>query len=181
MTLPNYITVARFIMVPAIILAMINGYMLTAFVLFVLAGLSDGVDGLIARQFNQRSELGTWLDPIADKFLLVAVFLMLGWLEALPNWLVLLAVTRDGLIVAAVMLSGLMNNPVKMQPLLISKANTLMQIVLLMLVMAELAGLAEFAVLVDWTIYVVAGLTVASASAYLVSWLRHMASTGQAG
>jgi cardiolipin synthase len=181
MTLPNYITVARFIMVPVIILAMINGYMLLAFILFLLAGVSDGIDGFIARRFNQRSELGTWLDPMADKFLLVAVFLMLGWLGALPVWVVLLAVTRDGLIVVAVVLSGLMNKPVKMRPLLVSKANTLMQIVLVVLVMAELAGLMDFGVLVDWTIYLVAGLTVASASAYLVSWLRHMASTDEAG
>jgi cardiolipin synthase len=62
----------------------------------MLAGLSDGVDGFIARHFNQRSELGSWLDPVADKFLLVACFIMLGWLGALPSWLVLLAVSRDG-------------------------------------------------------------------------------------
>lgn len=176
MTLPNYITIIRFIMVPAIILAMLNGYMMTAFVLFLLAGISDGVDGLIARHFDQRSELGAWLDPVADKFMLVAVFLMLGWLDALPNWLVLLAVSRDGLIVAAVVLSSLMLNPVEMRPLLVSKANTLMQIVLVVMVMAELADVASLPALIDWTIYLVAGLTVASASAYLVSWLRHMAS-----
>jgi cardiolipin synthase len=74
MTLPNFITVARFVMVPLIILAMIDGEMLAAFLLFMLAGISDGLDGFIARHFNQRSELGSWLDPVADKFLLVSVF-----------------------------------------------------------------------------------------------------------
>jgi cardiolipin synthase len=73
MTLPNFITVARFVMVPLIILAMIDGEMLAAFLLFMLAGISDGLDGFIARHFNQRSELGSWLDPVADKFLLVSV------------------------------------------------------------------------------------------------------------
>ncbi|WP_394689935.1 CDP-alcohol phosphatidyltransferase family protein [Hoeflea sp.] len=181
MTLPNYITIARFVMVPWIIFALINGHMMSAFVLFVLAGLSDGVDGFIARQFNQRSELGTWLDPMADKFMLVAVFLMLGWLGALPVWLVLLAVSRDGLIVGAVVLSSLMDNPVEVRPLMVSKTNTMAQIVLLVLVLAELAGIAQLTALSNIMIYLVAGLTIASASAYLVSWLRHMASDSEAG
>ena len=180
MTLPNLITVARFIMVPLVILAMINGEMLTAFVLFLLAGVSDGLDGFIARNFNQRSELGAWLDPVADKFLLVSVFVMLGWLGVLPNWLVIFAVSRDALIVGAVVLSSLLENPVEMRPLLISKANTMAQIVLLVLVLADLAGLARLDAVIGWMIYAVAGLTIASASAYLVTWLKHMAGVGQA-
>lgn len=175
MTLPNFITIARFIMVPLIILAMIHNEMLVAFVLFLLAGVSDGLDGFIARQFNQRSELGSWLDPIADKFLLVSVFIMLGWIEALPTWLVIFAVSRDGLIIGAVMLSSLMDKPVEMRPLMVSKANTLFQIILLILVLADLAGIAQLDGIIGWMIYAVAGLTIASASAYLVAWLRHMA------
>ncbi|MEM5473335.1 CDP-alcohol phosphatidyltransferase family protein [Hoeflea sp. AS60] len=175
MTLPNFITVARFIMVPLIILAMINGEMLIAFLLFMLAGASDGLDGFIARHFNQRSELGTWLDPIADKFLLVSVFVMLGWLGVVPNWLVILAVSRDALIIGAVVLSSLLEHPVELRPLLVSKANTMFQIILLILVLADLAGLARLDGIIGWMIYAVAGLTIASASAYLVTWLRHMA------
>jgi len=175
MTIPNFITIARFIMVPLVILAMINGEMLAAFMLFLLAGISDGLDGFIARQFNQRSELGTWLDPVADKFLLVSVFVMLGWLEVLPSWLVIFAVSRDALIVGAVVLSSMLDNPVEMRPLLISKANTMFQIILLILVLADLAGLAQLDGVIGWMIYVVAGLTITSASAYLVNWLRHMA------
>ena len=180
MTLPNLITVARFIMVPLVILAMINGEMLAAFVLFLLAGVSDGLDGFIARNFNQRSELGAWLDPVADKFLLVSVFVMLGWLGVLPNWLVIFAVSRDALIIGAVVLSSLLENPVEMRPLLISKANTMVQIMLLVLVLADLAGLARLDAVIGWMIYAVAGLTIASASAYLVTWLRHMAGVEQA-
>ncbi|AKI01107.1 phosphatidylglycerophosphate synthase [Hoeflea sp. IMCC20628] len=175
MTLPNYITIARFLMVPLIVLVMIDGHMLAAFLLFVLAGVSDGIDGFIARRFDQKSEFGAWLDPIADKFLLVSVFVVLGWLEALPAWLVLLAVSRDGLIIGAVVLSSLMNNPVQMRPLMVSKANTVFQIILLILVLADLAGLARLDPVIGWMIYAVAGLTIASATAYLVSWLRHMA------
>ena len=181
MTLPNYITVARILMVPLVVLSMIDGQMLTAFLLFMLAGVTDAVDGAIARRFNQKSELGAWLDPMADKFLLVSVFVVLGWLGALPLWLVILAVSRDGMIIAAVLLSSLMGNPVKMRPLMISKATTLVQIVLLVLVLAELAGIVQLDALVGWMVYAVAGLTIASAGAYLVSWLRHMASEGGPG
>jgi len=180
MTLPNFITIARFVMVPLIILAMINDEMPTAFVLFLIAGVSDGLDGFIARHFNQKSELGAWLDPIADKFLLVSVFVMLGWLGALPDWLVILAVSRDAMIMGAVVLSSLLDNPVVMRPLLVSKANTILQIILLVLVLADLAGFAELDEIVGWMIYAVAGLTIASASAYLVTWLRHMAGAEQA-
>lgn len=180
MTLPNYITIARFLMVPLIILAMTNDEMLTAFVLFMVAGLSDAVDGFLARQFNQRSELGTWLDPIADKFLLVSVFVMLGWLGALPNWLVILAVSRDGLIIGAVVLSSLMDHPVEMRPLMVSKATTMVQIMLLILVLADLAGLARLDGLIAAMIHIVAVLTIASAGAYLVTWLRHMAGGSKA-
>lgn len=181
MTLPNYITVARFLMVPLVVLSMINGEMMMAFVLFILAGATDAVDGAIARQFNQKSELGAWLDPMADKFLLVSVFVMLGWLGELPSWLVILAVSRDGMIVAAVVLSSLIGNPVAMRPLMISKANTLLQIVLVILVLADLAGIVRLDALIGWMVYAVAGLTAASAAAYLVTWLRHMASEGGTG
>jgi len=180
MTLPNFITIARFLMVPLVVLAMIHGEMLAAFVLFLLAGVSDGLDGFIARHFDQKSELGAWLDPIADKFLLVSVFVMLGWLDVLPNWLVILAVSRDGLIIGAVVLSSLMGHPVEMRPLLVSKANTMFQIILLVLVLADLAGLARLDGLIGWMIYAVAGLTIASATAYLVTWLRHMAGVEEA-
>ena len=86
MTLPNFITIARFIMVPLIILAMINDEMPTAFTLFLLAGVSDGLDGFIARHFDQKSELGAWLDPIADKLLVGAA--LLGLAMVLKTWLI---------------------------------------------------------------------------------------------
>jgi cardiolipin synthase len=104
---------------------------------------------------------------------------MLGWLGELPSWLVIFAVSRDALIVGAVVLSSLLDNPVEMRPLLVSKANTMFQIVLLILVLADLAGLAQLDSVVGWMIYAVAGLTIASASAYLVTWLRHMAGVNQ--
>jgi len=146
---------------------------------FIAAGISDGVDGFVARQFNQRSELGAYLDPLADKLLLVSVFVVLGIMSELPLWLVMLAVSRDFLIVCAVLLANLMGNPVAMRPLLVSKANTAMQIVLAAWVLGELATGTTFGPVRDWLIVLSAVLTAASTAAYFVIWIRHM--SGYAG
>lgn len=175
MTVPNIITLLRFFLVPAVIFAMLAGRMDWAFAGFLVAGISDGVDGFIARQFNQRSKLGAYLDPIADKLLLVSVFVVLGFMGELPLWLVIAAVSRDALIVGAVLLSNLMGNPVEMRPFLVSKANTAIQIVLAAWVLAERAFDTSFGPIRHWLVIVSGILTIASAAAYLVSWLKHMA------
>ena len=112
-TIPNFITIFRFLLVPAVVYALLNGEMGWALAGFVVAGVSDGVDGFIARQFDQRSELGAYLDPMADKLLLVSVFVVLGYMGELPLWLVVAAVSRDALIVSAVVLSTVMGRPVE--------------------------------------------------------------------
>lgn len=180
LTLPNLITIARFVMVPVIVYALLEGYALLAFTLFIAAGVSDAVDGFIARQFGQASELGAYLDPIADKLLLVSVFIMLAFLGAIPDWLVILVVSRDVLIVGAVVLSDLVGNPVTVRPLLVSKATTFMQIVLAIAVLGGQAGFAALAAQAIWLVPAAALLTAASAAAYLVTWLRHMAAGEQA-
>jgi cardiolipin synthase len=145
----------------------------------VIAGVSDGVDGFIARQFNQHSELGAYLDPVADKLLLASVFVVLGFMGELPLWLVIAAVARDGLIVIAVVLSSVMGRPVKVKPLMVSKANTAVQIVLVIAILARLAFEVNFAQFDDVLVYTSGLLTVASAAAYLVAWLRHMNTYGE--
>jgi cardiolipin synthase len=174
-TIPNLITLLRFFLVPAVVFAMLAGHMDWAFAGFLIAGISDGVDGFIARHFNQRSKLGAYLDPVADKLLLVSVFVVLGYMGELPLWLVIAAVSRDGLIIGAVLLSNVMGNPVEMRPFLISKANTAVQIVLAAWVLAELAFATAFGPLRHWLVILSGILTVASAAAYLVAWLKHMA------
>jgi cardiolipin synthase len=179
MTIPNMITILRFLLVPVVVWALLSGAYGVAFFCFVVAGLSDGVDGFIARQFNQRSELGAWLDPAADKLLLVSVFVLLGWLGELPDWLVVLFVSRDVLIVGAVILSSLMGTMLEMRPLLVSKANTAVQIALAALVLAELALIGELPVLRTLLIWTAGFLTVSSGFAYVLSWTRLMsAETG---
>ena len=178
MTIPNVITLLRFFLVPGVVFALLSGRMEWALAGFVIAGVSDGVDGFIARQFNQRSVLGAYLDPMADKLLLVSVFVVLGLMGNLPLWLVIAAVSRDALIIGAVLLSTIMGHPVEMKPLYVSKANTAMQIVLAAFILAELAFGVEFETLRYGLIFLSGLLTVASAAAYLVGWLRHMGGHG---
>lgn len=174
LTIPNIITLFRFLLVPAVVFALLAGDLDWAFAGFLAAAVSDGVDGFIARQFDQRSELGAYLDPVADKLLLVSVFVVLGYMGHLPLWLVVAAVSRDALIIGGVMLSTVMENPVAMKPLLVSKANTLTQFLLAALVLASLSFSFSLGGFYNGLVYLSALLTVASGAAYLVGWIKHM-------
>ena len=105
MNLPNLITMARILCVPLIVWAITSGHMLPAFLLFLAAGISDAVDGFLAKRFNMSSELGALLDPLADKALIVSIYVSLGITEALPRWVVILVVSRDILIVGGFLLA----------------------------------------------------------------------------
>ncbi len=181
MTIPNLITLLRFFLVPLVIIAMVYNRLDLAFAGFLLAGISDGVDGFIARQFNQQSEIGAWLDPVADKVLLVSVLVLLGTMGHLPTWFVILAVSRDILIVGGVILQSLLGDPMAMRPLKVSKANTLAQILLAGTVLAALGWSLELKPAITILIYVAAALTVASGAAYLVTWLRFISKGGTDG
>ena len=175
MNIPNSLTLLRIVLVPLIVWLIVTQEMLPAFVLFLLAGLSDAADGFMAKRYGWRTELGAHLDPIADKALLVSIYVTLGFSGHLPAWLVIAVVSRDILIVGAFLLSLILSRPVAIHPLLISKANTFAQIVLAGLVLAELGfglGLDEFVGVLVW---VTGTLTILSAAAYFWAWLKHMA------
>ena len=178
MTVATLITLLRFALVPFVVYALVSREIGWALAGFVVAGVSDAVDGFVARRFNQHSELGAYLDPMADKLLLVSVFLVLGYMGELPLWLVILAVSRDALIIGGVLLATIMARPVAMRPLFISKANTAVQIVLAALVIAEMALADGFGPGRSLLIFLSGLLTVGSAGAYLVGWLRHMSGNG---
>jgi cardiolipin synthase len=174
-TLPNFITIARLITVPLIVWLMIADRFVEATVLFVLAGLSDAADGFIAKRFDAISELGAYLDPIADKALLVSVFVTLGFKGILPPWLIILVVSRDLFIIGGIMLAYFLSNPMPVKPLWVSKVNTVAQIILIAFVLGDRSGAMALALPIWVTVFGVAVLTVLSAGAYLIEWLRHMA------
>src|SRR5918998_3789576 len=103
---------------------MIADRFIEATVLFVLAGISDAADGFIAKRFSAASELGAYLDPVADKALLVSVFVTLGFKGALPAWLIVLVVSRDILIIGGILIAYLIGSPMAVHPLWVSKFNT---------------------------------------------------------
>ena len=157
---------------PITVWLILNDRMATAFWLFALAGVSDALDGFLAKQFNARSAIGGLLDPLADKALLVSVFITLGHQGYVATWLVILVVFRDALIVLAVLVANLLDIPLKIQPLFISKLNTASQILLAAAVLAR-AGLGpELWGVVETLVVVVAVTTFASGSVYVVHWGR---------
>ena len=130
LTLPNVITFGRLCAVPAAVWLVLQHRMDLAFWVFVAAGVSDAVDGWLARAWNQRSRLGAILDPVADKVLLVSIYVTLAAVGGLPDWLAILVVFRDLLIVGGVLVLYVLGQPPAIQPILLSKANTLLQITL---------------------------------------------------
>ena len=175
MTLPNMISLARLLSVPFTVwLIMIDQWRM-ALVIFCLAGLSDAVDGFLAKRFGMESRLGQYLDPIADKTLLVSIFIVLGVQQHLPLWLVILVVSRDILIVGGLFLLFIFDQPSEPRPFLLSKINTAAQIILAATVIATMAfALDPSAVYVHLLILTAAVTTVVSGTEYLIDWWRRM-------
>ncbi|WP_448187264.1 CDP-alcohol phosphatidyltransferase family protein [Azospirillum sp. sgz301742] len=136
MSIPNTISLCRLLSAPLAVYLILSGQLGWAFWLFMAAGASDALDGAIARMFRARTALGAYLDPIADKVLLVSVYVALGYVGQLPLWLVILVVFRDCMIVGGVMLLYTLKESLAMQPLGISKLNTAVQLVLPVAVLA---------------------------------------------
>jgi cardiolipin synthase len=182
MTIPNLITIARLIAVPLIVLLIGQGSWGLAFTVFVAAGISDAVDGFIARRFDMRSELGAYLDPLADKALLMSIYVTLAIESLLPRWIVIAVVSRDIMIMGAVVLSWLLNKPVEIRPLIVSKLNTAAQIGLAALVLASSGFKFDVGQATNVFLILAGSLTIVSAAAYLIEWMRHMtAETPESG
>lgn len=175
MTIPNLITIGRLVIVPLVIVMIAQGRWAAAFALFLLAGISDAVDGFIARRFDMKSEFGAYIDALADKALLVSMYVSLSIFGILPGWLAIVVVSRDLMIVSAIIVSWLMQRPVAIKPLLVSKLNTAAQIAFAALVLGTKTFAVDAGRLATIGTALVASLTVLSAAAYLGRWLRHMA------
>jgi cardiolipin synthase len=161
-----------------VVWAIMSEEMRLAFFLFLAAGISDAVDGFLAKRFHMASELGAYLDPLADKALIVSIYVALGIAGALPISLVILVVSRDIMIISGFMLSWLVGRPMPVRPLPVSKANTVAQILLATLVLAEHSFGFDAMLASKIVIGLVAILTLLSIAFYLAEWLRHMNSFG---
>jgi cardiolipin synthase len=168
--LPNLLTLLRIAAAPALILLLREQEYRAALAVFFLAGVSDGLDGYIAKRFHCTSRLGAILDPIADKTLLVSSYVMLAWLDKLPFWLVLAVASRDALIVGGYLVYTSLYGQVEMRPSVFSKINTLVQIALVVVMLVELALPASWPLLTQGLIYAVLVTTVGSGLHYVWIW-----------
>ncbi len=178
LSIPNLVTLVRILLVPIVVWAITSGEMRIAFLLFLAAGVSDAVDGFVAKHFHMASELGAYLDPLADKALIVSIYVSLGIAGKLPIFIVILVVSRDIMIIGAFMLAWLVGKPMAARPLMVSKVNTVAQILLAMLVLAEQGFGFDADLLSKLLMAFVAVLTLLSIAFYLAEWIRHMNSFG---
>ncbi len=170
-TVADAITLARLGAVPLIVWLVLRNHLALTFWLFIAAGVSDAVDGWLARRNGGGSMLGSVIDPVADKALLVTMFVTLASISVLPDWLAILVVFRDVFIVGGVLVLSVLGQRVPIRPLMISKLNTALQIVLVAVALL-LAGFGRhnaFAApwLLSLLIWTVAATTLASGTAYL--------------
>ena len=174
MNIPNFISLARLIAVPLIVYLILQASYGWAFWMFVLAGVSDALDGYLAKRMDQVSNLGSYLDPIADKSLLVGVYLTLGLQGLIDDLVVILVVFRDLMIVGGVVMLFIFRNHTKVEPILVSKFNTGAQLLLVTVVLAE-AGNGFSIPMLDQTLsQLVIATTILSGGWYLVRWGRQM-------
>jgi len=172
--LPNLITLARMLMTPLAVMMIISQRFLPAFLIFILAGVSDGIDGFIAKRFDLRTELGAYLDPLADKALLISIYVSLAIYAGLPAWIAITVVSRDVMILMAVLVSWLLDKPVEIRPVWVSKLNTVAQITLAGVALGVRAYNLEEPLLQTALQWTVATTTLASGGVYIAQWLEHM-------
>jgi len=172
--LPNLLTLLRIGMVPVVVVLLSQYEYSLALLVFTLAGVTDGLDGWIAKTYHLESALGAMLDPIADKLLLVSTYAMLAVLGDVPFWLLVLVLFRDFIIVGGYWLLVAMDRKIKIHPIWISKFNTFFQILLVVLVLVNESGWIGLDTLISATIVLVVLTTLSSGFCYVRTGMQHM-------
>lgn len=169
--IPNFITVVRILITPLFVIFLLRDMFPIAILIFSIAGISDGLDGFIARCFNQRTELGAYLDPIADKFLLMASFVTLGAQQHIPGWLAVIVISRDIVIVMGIAVLSIMDIKIRIHPTLISKVTTFAQLITVFLTLlypgAPMVPMAKYVMF-----WITAAFTTISGLHYMVVGLN---------
>lgn len=165
-SIPNILTVVRILLTPVFVIMLMQRLYTQALLVFAFAGLSDGLDGFIARYFNQRTVLGAYLDPMADKLLLVSAYVLLGVLDVIPDWIAVIVIARDVIIVLGIAIITLTAKRYEVRPSLVSKATTVAQILLVLLSLYDPAG-AKLAILHAPLVWATAALTTLSGLHYI--------------
>ena len=177
--IPNLISVLRLLLVPWFAMLLLERQFDLALILFIVMGISDALDGFLARYLKATSALGAGLDPLADKVMLIAAFVMLGHLELLPLWLVTLVVGRDVLVVGGTLLNYLLHPGQKTAVLKVGKVNTFIQIITVFCLMGNQIVVLPFPVL-DVLLWGTVAATLVSGIGYMLVWGGVLADPGGA-
>jgi len=172
LNIPNVLTLARIIITPFIVYAILEGQPAFALLLMAIAGVTDMLDGAIARMFNQRSTVGAFMDPLADKLMLISTIVALYFLEHIPAYLFLAVIFRDVVIVLGATAYEMVTHKLEMTPLFTSKVTTFLQILLVLCVLADMAWQSPGALVLQWVTWLTFAFTCISGIQYMVIWMR---------
>jgi cardiolipin synthase len=179
-SIPNILTLVRILLTPLLIILLLRREYSLGLLVFVLAGISDALDGFIARCFDQRTLLGAYLDPLADKILLVSSFICLGVLKVLPAWLAVVVITRDVIIVLGIAILTITEKPYEVRPSIISKCTTAAQLVTVMIILVH-QHFGLFSLVLTPLYWLVAGLTIGSGLLYIYMGMVILQEEGEKG
>jgi len=168
--IPNFLTICRILLTPVFVILLLKDLRFSAFIVFSIAGISDALDGLIARCFNMRTVLGAYLDPLADKLLLTSAFVSLAVLKIIPEWLAVIVISRDVLIVLGIGVFSITDIRVEIRPSLVSKCTTMFQIATVIASLLELDFIPA-KIVKQGLFWITSGFTVMSGFHYLYNGL----------
>ena len=166
MNVPNTLTILRILSIPVFVIFLLYDRFFFALLIFIGAGITDGLDGWIARVFNQRTTIGAYLDPIADKLMLTTAFIVLAILEIIPSWLTVIVIARDVIILLGILMLFLTSHKVEIKPIFLGKASTVMQLVTIAWALVTQFSMVMKSIF-PAIIWVTAGLTVLSGLFYI--------------
>jgi cardiolipin synthase len=166
MTIPNLITAIRIVLAPVFLIYLINSQLKAALVVFLVCAVSDGLDGIIARVFNQKSKLGAYMDPLADKLVLVVAFVALSIIGIIPPWLAVTVIARDMMILVGILVLFLNRLDVIIKPSFLGKTTTWAQFVTVLIVLSK-SYLTNVTALYPYIFYLTGLLTISSGLHYM--------------
>jgi cardiolipin synthase len=171
MNLPNLLTILRILSIPVLVNCLVYGYYVYGLLIFLLAGLTDSLDGIIARTSNQRTLLGTYLDPMADKLLLNACFVTLSILHLIPGWIAIIVVSRDLILIAGTLILHLTQTHFNIAPTWLGKSTTVVQLFYIIMVLSWITFHKDMSILAPF-LFLTAAITVLSGLHYILRGIR---------
>jgi cardiolipin synthase len=174
MNIPNFLSLLRIILVPVIVIFLIQGLYAKALIVFVVAGLTDALDGALARFLNKQTELGSFLDPLADKILLSTSFISLSIFGLIPSWLAVIVISRDFIILLGLLILSMMSVTYEIKPVFVSKVTTTLQIATVFFALL-LKTVTYDIISYDWIVilsWLTASFTVFSGLIYIIKGIK---------